>query len=608
MARSRFSLSRHSLCLATVSALSLLQRHCSAWVAFRCSSTFLRESVSTIQTTTMSGVRDASSAACSADSEITNGIIRHLDPKFLPRGMRKERTRVLTSDKVTPPVAAKQKGDGAVVYWMQRDMRTSDNWALLLASSLARQCQVPLHVVYALPPPPLKLTENNDAGNPSARPLPALVDLPMTRRHADFLLGGLEHVHKELKKYNIPFHVVQATSHETVGASVVETLLGQNATTAVVADFSPLRHYRQWMELQALPLLEARSVPFYQVDAHNIVPVWTASPKREVGARTLRSKINKVISAYLTDLPDYEPEKLVNEAKKDYDLVLPSFDRKQYEDFLRIDESVTSVSSWAVPGTKAGMDELDYFIKYSLSRYDTLRNDPTQPKICSNLSPWINHGHISFQKVARSTKKLNKHATGTASFLEEGVIRRELSDNYVYYSPNDYDSLSAAAGWAQETLNVHSSDPREYTYSTEELEQGKTHDDLWNAAQLQVVQEGQMHGFMRMYWAKKILEWTDSPSVALETAQYFNDRYALDGKDPNGFVGVGWSIMGIHDQGWKEREVFGKIRFMNYNGCKRKFKVDFFVARYPLASKNAAKSKRKASAPPLKSQKKQKST
>eukprot|EP00804_Cyclotella_cryptica_P001269 CCRYP_012764-RA/>CCRYP_012764-RA protein AED:0.37 eAED:0.03 QI:0/0/0/0.5/1/1/4/0/472 len=127
-----------------------------------------------------------------------------------------------------------------------------------------------------------------------------------------------------------------------------------------------------------------------------------------------------------------------------------------------------------------------------------------------------------------------------------------------------------------------------------ELERGETHDDLWDAGQLQLVREGGLHGFMRMYWAKKILEWTISPSYALATAQYFNDRYAYDGNDPNGFVGVGWSIMGIHDMGWKERPIFGKIRYMNYVGCKRKFKIDSFVARYKGAKENAIKAERAA--------------
>merc|ERR1712151_834044 len=171
--------------------------------------------------------------------------------------------------------------------------------------------------------------------------------------------------------------------------------------------------------------------------------------------------------------------------------------------------------------------------------------------------------------------------------IEEGLVRRELSDNYVFYTPDDYDKFTGALGWAQETLRVHDRDEREYVYTREELENGMTHDDLCNAAQLQVVHEGGMHGFLRMYWAKKILEWTSNSAKALEIAQYFNDKYALDGNDPNGFVGVGWSIMGIHDQGWKERPIFGKIRYMNYAGCKRKFKVQEFVEKYDDAFQNA---------------------
>jgi deoxyribodipyrimidine photo-lyase len=148
--------------------------------------------------------------------------------------------------------------------------------------------------------------------------------------------------------------------------------------------------------------------------------------------------------------------------------------------------------------------------------------------------------------------------------------------------------LSTAAGWAQDTLSIHSTDPRQYLYTPHALEHAQTHDDLWNAAQLQLTVEGKLHGFLRMYWAKKILEWSPTPAEALMVAQYLNDYYAIDGRCPNGFVGVGWSIMGIHDQGWKERDVFGKIRYMNYQGCQRKFKVADFVAKYPPAAKNAA--------------------
>jgi deoxyribodipyrimidine photo-lyase len=254
-------------------------------------------------------------------------------------------------------------------------------------------------------------------------------------------------------------------------------------------------------------------------------------------------------------------------------------------------------------------------IIFHSKNFDSLRNDPNYESVCTNLSPYINYGQISFQRLALEVRALKKHSNGTAAFIEEGVVRRELSDNFVYYTPDGYDSLDGAADWARDSLELHASDEREYLYTWKELERGETHDDLWNAGQMQLVREGGLHGFvstwfviaslwyhreliqnsyahslkMRMYWAKKILEWTPSPSYALATAQYFNDRFAYDGNDPNGFVGVGWSIMGIHDMGWKERPIFGKIRYMNYAGCKRKFKIDPFVARYKGAKENAAK-------------------
>jgi len=192
----------------------------------------------------------------------------------------------------------------------------------------------------------------------------------------------------------------------------------------------------------------------------------------------------------------------------------------------------------------------------------------------------VNHGQVSMQRAVLYVKAEGKaYSSSAAGFVEEAVVRRELSDNFCFYNPK-YDSILGATDWAQKTLADHAKDTREYIYSREELEEGRTHDDLWNAAQLQLVQEGKMHGFLRMYWAKKILEWTQSPEQALEEAIRLNDRYALDGNDPNGYVGVMWSIAGIHDQGWGERKVFGKIRYMNYAGCKRKFDVNKFVLKY----------------------------
>jgi deoxyribodipyrimidine photo-lyase len=163
--------------------------------------------------------------------------------------------------------------------------------------------------------------------------------------------------------------------------------------------------------------------------------------------------------------------------------------------------------------------------------------------------------------------------------LEELVVRRELSDNFCFHNPH-YDRVAGFPQWAQTTLDAHRRDPRPYLYSRDELEAAQTHDDLWNAAQLEMVRRGKMHGYLRMYWAKKILEWTESPEQAQEIAIYLNDKYELDGRDPNGYTGVAWSIGGVHDRAWGTRPVFGKIRYMSYNGSKGKFDVRAYAQKH----------------------------
>ena len=160
--------------------------------------------------------------------------------------------------------------------------------------------------------------------------------------------------------------------------------------------------------------------------------------------------------------------------------------------------------------------------------------------------------------------------------LEELVVRRELSDNFCYYNDR-YDSVEGFPDCAIQTLRNHREDRRPYAYSLSQLEGAGTHDELWNAAQMEMVKKGKMHGYMRMYWAKKILEWTGSPEEAFEIALYLNNRYELDGRDPNGYAGCAWSIGGVHDRAWFERPLFGKIRYMSYNGCKSKFNVNDYI-------------------------------
>jgi deoxyribodipyrimidine photo-lyase len=512
-----------------------------------------------------------------------NPTVHHVDPDLLPSWLLKERTRVLTT--TTLP---KLKSSGtSVVYWMQRDVRTVDNWALLLAMHLAQTQQVPLHVVYVLPPaPPEEEDHENVSKDPEWLP-PVLADMAMTERHGLFLLGGLEQVHEQLQHHHVPLHVLLPTSPDRVGQEIQTHVLQALSPQVLVCDMTPIRFFRQALEQQTVPLCQQDHVPVFQVDAHNVVPVWTASLKREVGARTLRPKLHKVMTQYLTDtFPPFTGNEHIMDHSS-FDKLSTTFDRRRYETFMSMDPTVPAVA-WAQPGTNHAMEQFQKFLTKGLKDFADKRNDPNQKHVLSNMSPWINHGHVSFQRLACTVKALNnKHANGTAAYIEEGWVRRELSDNFLFYAPNDYDALSTAATWVQETLQLHAADERDPLYSCYELEHAQTYDDLWNAAQLQLIQEGKLHGFMRMYWAKKVLEWTASPEHALRIAQYLNDRFALDGRDPNGFVGVGWSIMGIHDMGWKERPIFGKVRYMNYAGCKRKFNVQAFVQKYPPAAANA---------------------
>ena len=176
-----------------------------------------------------------------------------------------------------------------------------------------------------------------------------------------------------------------------------------------------------------------------------------------------------------------------------------------------------------------------------------------------------------------------KYRPSVESFIEEAVVRRELSDNFCFYNPN-YDSIEGAPDWARKTLEKHVKDKRQYVYTRRQFENAQTHDPLWNAAQIQAINDGKIHGYIRMYWAKKILEWTKTPEEALAIAIYLNDKYSLDGRDPNGFVGCMWSVAGIHDRPWTERPIFGMIRYMNFDGCKRKFNVDGYIRQHKLRS------------------------
>ena len=212
-----------------------------------------------------------------------------------------------------------------------------------------------------------------------------------------------------------------------------------------------------------------------------------------------------------------------------------------------------------------------------LSLYDSERNNPVI-EAQSGLSPWLHFGQISAQRVAFETLRNEADTSLSASFLEELIVRRELADNFCLYRPN-YDSVDVFPTWAQASLRDHLADPRPYNYSIETLEKAQTHDPLWNAAQMEMVITGKMHGWMRMYWGKKILEWSPNPEEAMQKAIFLNDRYSLDGRDPNGYAGIAWCIGGVHDRAWPSRPIFGKIRYMNAAGAQRKFDTQGYIRR-----------------------------
>lgn len=426
----------------------------------------------------------------------------------------------------------------SVLYWMNRDKRVDDNWALIAAQSLALKKHVPLIVCFQY------------VGN----------FLEANIRQYGFLFKGLEELKIKLNRLNIEFVLVQDTAHNALPRIIHERSVG-----SLIVDHNPLKVYQKRLN----NVLKNIDVPVYQVDAHNIIPVWVTSQKKEYAAYTIRTKIQSNLDHFLTDYPKLKihPYGTANVEERPYDNIIAD---------LNIDHGVKEVD-WLIPGEIAARKKLDS-LSDILIGYNDNRNDPNR-KALSNLSPYFHFGHISPQRVALEIKNSSLSNSDKDVFLEELIVRRELSDNFCEYEPS-YDYFEGFHPWAKKTLNQHRKDKRDYLYPREQFEYAETHDPLWNAAQNQMRLAGKMHGYMRMYWAKKILEWSPSPEIALQVAIDLNDKYELDGRDPNGYAGIAWSIGGVHDRAWFDRPVYGKIRYMNFNGCKSKFNVQKYIELY----------------------------
>jgi len=209
------------------------------------------------------------------------------------------------------------------------------------------------------------------------------------------------------------------------------------------------------------------------------------------------------------------------------------------------------------------------FVRYGLRNYPKDRNHP-ELSGTSRLSPYLHFGHIGPITIALAVQSAAVPDAAKQAFLEQLIVRRELSVNFVRYDSN-YDSWESREPWADRSLTQHAGDRRPILYREDQLEHAETHDVLWNAAQKEMVFTGWMHNHMRMYWAKKILEWSPSSAIAYQRAVCLNDRYQLDGRDPNGYAGIAWAIVGKHDRPWFERPVFGQVRYMSYASTSKKF-------------------------------------
>jgi deoxyribodipyrimidine photo-lyase len=430
-----------------------------------------------------------------------------------------------------------ERKKGPVVYWMSREQRVKDNWALLHAQELAIDRKAPLLVVFCL----------------------VQQFLGATMRQYDFMLKGLSGVEDDLAKLGIPFYILEGMPEK-----VISDFLKKMNASALISDFDPLRIKKTWKE----KLTSRLRIQFYEVDAHNIVPCWIASSKQEYGAYTLRPKIKKLITSFLTDYPALERHPYQIKVN------IERIDWRKVRTHLKIDHSVGIVAS-VESGEAAAANVLGHFIANKLNDYNLRRNDPCLDGQ-SNLSSYLHFGHLAAQRVALEVTGTKVDLQSKDAFLEELIIRREISDNFCFYN-EAYDRFEGFPHWAQKSLNEHRSDKREYTYTVAQLEEAITHDPLWNAAQMEMVRKGKMHGYMRMYWCKKILEWTKSPEEALGSAIYLNDKYELDGRDPNAYAGIAWSIGGVHDRAWFDRTIFGKVRYMSYGGCKSKFDVEAYI-------------------------------
>jgi deoxyribodipyrimidine photo-lyase len=436
-----------------------------------------------------------------------------------------------------------------VLYWMQQSQRAEYNHALEYAVQLANALGESVLVGFAL-----------------------MDDYPEANlRHYTFMLEGLLETQASLSEQGIRMIIRRGSPVD------VSLTLGRNASL-IVCDRGYLRHQKTWRTQVA----RSASCGVVQVESDVVVPIEVVSQKAEYAARTIRPKIHQHLNDYLV------PFKSSAVRRSSLDLKIKGLDLKDVGVVLTrlsIDRSISPVTRFFKGGTSHGKAMFDEFLKKRLCRYVENRNQPQTDDI-SHMSPYLHFGHLSPLYLALQMKGVDKRLLeGQEAYLEELIVRRELAMNFVNYTLN-YDSFACLPQWAMKTLTQHKKDQREYTYSRGQLESAETHDEYWNAAMREMKMTGFMHNYMRMYWGKKILEWSRTPEHAFRTMLAMNNKYFLDGRDANSYAGVSW-VFGVHDRAWFERPIFGKIRYMAASGLERKCDIRGYVKKVESLAKKA---------------------
>lgn len=421
-----------------------------------------------------------------------------------------------------------------VVYWISRALRTIDNQALHAAQQEALSRQQPLVIFFNLYP-----------------------DFPHANtRNMDFLLKGLAEVSEKLNTLNIPTIFMEGD-----GLVNLQHLHDQLDISVLITEHNPLRPIATVHALTG-DWAASQKIKFIRVNTACVIPVWDASPKLEFSAKTIRNKIMSRYEPYLN---------------KTYPLIVHPVPALVKSVFTKEDaQNAMKNRTWPslsltelIPGEDAANQVLDDFIQHKLDHYD--KRNEVDSNGQSHLSAYLHYGMISPLKMIRDVKNTNH--PNAPLFIEEAMVRRELAENYVHYCEN-YDRFSGAWPWAQATLNAHRNDQRPSLYALEQFEKAQTHDALWNACQKMVVEKGYLYSYLRMYWAKMVLLWSASPEEAIRILIHLNDTYFLDGRDPNGYTGIMWSICAVHDRPWFDKPIHGLIRAMGKDGTLKKTKFN----------------------------------